>query len=72
MYVYRTSKGPFYIVQRGDRWHILYDGENLGNHHSARAAASELSGGHTDFPSNGVDPGTLSIPEDLAEWEFSK
>jgi hypothetical protein len=71
LYTFHTAKGPFVIVQRDNRWHVLYDGEDLGNYHSPRAAASDLSGGHTSSPGNGVDPGSLSIPEDLGEWEVS-
>ncbi len=70
-YTFHTAKGPFYIVERG-RWHVIYDGESLGSYHSPRAAASDLSGGHTSSPGNGVDPAALRIPEDLGEWEVSK
>jgi hypothetical protein len=68
-YIYQTQVGVFSIVQKGNRWHIIYREEDLGNYHTPRAAASDLSGGHTFSPSNGVDPGTLGIPEDLTEWE---
>jgi hypothetical protein len=69
MYTHKTTRGSFAIVQQGDRWQVMYDGESLGSYHSARAAAADLAGGHTFSPSNGVDPGSLSIPEDLGEWE---
>ena len=72
VYTFQTARGPFQIVQQGDRWHVMYEGESLGGYHSARAAASSVSGGHTSFPSNGIDPGALSIPEDLGDWEASK
>ena len=68
-YRYRTRRGPVYIVPRGERWHIVYDEEDLGSYHSPRSAADDASGGHTFSPSNGVDLGDLDIPEDIGEWE---
>lgn len=70
MYIYRTRAGEFQIVKRGDRWHVIYQGESLGSYDSPRLAASDVSGGHTFSTSNGVDPGVLGIPEDITEWEL--
>jgi hypothetical protein len=71
-YYYETSMGTFYIVPREDRWHVVYEDESLGSYHSPRAAADDLSGGHTFSPSNGVKPGELGIPEDINEWSVSR
>lgn len=67
-YAFKTTKGTFYIVERGARWHVLFDDENLGSYHTAQAAAEDLSGGHTFSPGPGIDPATLGIPEDIGEW----
>ena len=70
MYTYQTKAGVFSIIQRDKKWHIIYQNENLGSYISPRMAASDLSGGHTFSPSNGIDPGKLGIPEDINEWEL--
>jgi hypothetical protein len=72
MYIYRTKAGVFSIVQKKGRWHIIYQDEDLGNYINPQQAADDLSGGHTFSPSNGIDPATLGIPEDIGEWEFIK
>ena len=56
-------------MPRNERWHIVYDEEDLGSYHSPRSAADDASGGHTFSPSNGVDFGDLDISEDIGEWE---
>lgn len=50
------------------RYKIMYGDENLGSYHSPEAAADDLVGGHTFFPSDGTDPSELAIPEDLGDW----
>ena len=72
MYSFQTTKGTFYIVERDDRWHVLFEDESLGSYHSARAAASDISGGHTFSAGRGIDPASLGIPEDLNEWHVVK
>lgn len=49
----------------------MYNGESLGSYDSPRQAADSVAAGLTFFPSNGVDPGTLSIPDDLRDWATS-
>jgi hypothetical protein len=66
---FRTARGIVSIRPVEDRWCIFFEDENLGSYHSPRAAADDASGGHTFTPSNGVDLGTLGIPEDINEWE---
>lgn len=71
-YSYATKRGTFHIVSRVDRWHVMYDDEDLGSYHSPEAAADDLSGGHTFAPSNGVDPATLDIPASILEWTVER
>mgnify|MGYP000147741298 CR=1 FL=1 len=72
MYIYQTKVGTFTILLKNGRWHIIYKDEDLGSYANPKQAADDLSGGHTFSPSNGVDTGTLGIPEDIEEWEFIK
>lgn len=67
-YAFKTAKGTFYIVERDGRWHVMFEGESLGSYHSARAAADDLSGGHTFSAGPGIDTALLGIPEDISEW----
>lgn len=69
LYVFHTRIGPFYIGERGGRFHPIYDDESLGSYSQAWQAAEDLAGGHTFSISSGVDTATLGIPEDLVEWE---
>ena len=70
-YSFATPRGTFYIVPRGNRWHIVYEGEDLGSYISPGAAADDLAGGHTFSPSNGVDPSALGIPADVVDWSIA-
>ena len=69
MFIYRTRAGVFSIVNRAERWHVMFDNDSLGGYASPQQAAEDLAGGHTTWPSNGIDPSTLGIPADLGEWE---
>jgi hypothetical protein len=70
LFVYRTSKGPFYIVRMPDgTFHPLYEDESLGSYSNPEKALGDLVGGHTFMPNNGVDTSTLGIPDDFSEWE---
>lgn len=69
-WVFRTVRGPVYILPQQGRWAIVYDDENLGSYHSPQAAADDAAGGHTSTPSNGTDLADLAIPDDLGEWEL--
>lgn len=70
MYFFKTKAGVFSIVNKNDRWHIIYQDEDLGSYKTPQMAADDLSGGHTFSPSNGIDPGVLGIPEDISEWKL--
>jgi hypothetical protein len=70
-YRYRTVAGVFEIVPRRHRWHILFEGQDLGGYATARQAADSVAAGLSFFPSNGVDPGTLSISHELRDWAAS-
>jgi hypothetical protein len=67
-YVFETSVGPFFIVPRDGRWHIMFDDESLGSYVNAIQAADDLAGGHTFSPGRGIDTAALGIPENIGEW----
>jgi hypothetical protein len=72
-YMHKTRVGPFTIELRRDgRWHVIWDGEDLGSYATPQTALDDLVGGHTYWPSCG-DPSTLGMSDELAEWEpFSR
>ena len=67
---YTTRRGTFRIVPRQGRFHPLYEDEDLGSYHSVAAALDDLVGGHTFFPSNGLDPSECGLPDEIGEWTF--
>jgi hypothetical protein len=69
IYEYKTKHGIVSLVpQANGRYQVMFQEEGLGSYHTARAAASDVSGGHTFTPSSGIDLGSLNIPEDINEW----
>jgi hypothetical protein len=69
-YIWRTRIGPFYIAEHEGRFHAMFgDSESLGSYANAQQAAEDLANGHTFFPSNGIDPSTLGIDDQVSEWE---
>ena len=68
LYSCSTRIGTFYIAEHNGRFHPVFQDESLGSYFNAQQAAEDLAGGHTFFPSCGVDPSTLGIPEDVSEW----
>ncbi|MEM1191531.1 MAG: hypothetical protein AAGI72_23570 [Pseudomonadota bacterium] len=66
---YKTRKGTFYIWQLRDGWHPYFDDEDLGCYATAQTALDDLAGGHTFFPSSGVDPSTCGLPDEIGEWD---
>lgn len=69
LYVCQTRAGPFFLGQSHDgRFHPMYNGESLGSYAHLDHAVDDLSGGHTFWPSSGIDPGRLGIPDDVDEW----
>lgn len=69
-YRFESTKGTFFIVPRDGRWHPVFEDEWLGSYHSPEFALDDLVGGHTFWPSSGVDPSTCGLPSDLAEWDL--
>jgi hypothetical protein len=67
---HRTSLGTFRIVPSAGGFHPFYEEEDLGAYATAQAALDDLVGGHTFFPSNGLDPSTCDLPEEISEWDF--
>lgn len=66
-----TRAGAFTIRQWPDgRWHPMFEKESLGSYRSAQAALDDLVGGHTHWPSSGVDPSTLGLPDDITDWTW--
>lgn len=68
-YIRKTRYGTFAIVGQHGGWHAMYGDENLGTYESPEAALDDLVGGHTFFPSNGLDPSEAGLPDELSEWE---
>ena len=67
---FETRRGTFRIVPKDGGFHPFFEDEDLGHYHSAEAALDDLVGGHTSWPSNGIDPSTCDLPEELAEWRL--
>lgn len=67
-YLYQTREGAFVIRLHKGRWHVLFEGENLGSYFTPQQAAEELADGSTEWPGI-LDPTTLEIPDDIGEWE---
>ena len=68
LYCWKTRIGTFYIAKINDHFHPVFDNEALGAYATPQMAAEDLAGGHTFFPSCGVDPSTLGIPDQILEW----
>lgn len=70
-YTFQTPIGAFHIRHnhRTGRFHAFFEDEDLGGYATPAEAAEDLAGGHTFFPSSGIDPSTLGIPADLSDWE---
>lgn len=69
MWRYKTKEGTFYIVEKNGWFQVVFDNDSLGSYKTPQQAVDDLAGGHTFWPSSGVDPSELCIPEDLGEWE---
>jgi hypothetical protein len=68
-YVHKTRVGAFSIeLKETGRWHVMWNGDDLGSYHGPQAALGDLVGGHTRWPACG-DPSELGLPSDLSEWE---
>ncbi len=67
-WTFDTPWGRFAIVQMGTRFHAVFEGDSLGAYASPGLALDDLVGGYTVWPSNGLDPATAGLPDDLSEW----
>lgn len=72
MYFFRTRIGVFSIVHNAGRWHVLCGDESLGAYKSPQVAAEEVASGVTFWPSCGVNPASLGIPDDLSDWSSDR
>lgn len=68
IYKFESKVGPIYIKLQDGHWHVIHDDENLGSYATAQLALDDLVGGHTYWPSSGVDPSTLGISDDFEDW----
>lgn len=71
-YSFTTRAGTFHIIlQRDTRWYTYCEDEYLGDYETAAKAVDDLTGGHTFWPSSGVDPATVGLPSELEDWHRS-
>lgn len=66
---YETPFGEFRIVPRDYRYHVEWEGEDLGNCAEPLQALEDLVGGHCSMPSSGLDTAVCGLPDELSEWE---
>lgn len=68
-----TRIGPFFIVPKPRGWYVMHDNDLLdGPFRTPQHAVDDLAGGHTPWPSSGVDPSTLGIPDDIGDWQRAR
>lgn len=65
--VHETPKGTWAIRRIGDRFHVFFEDENLGDYPSPSSALDDLVLGHTDWPAS-EDPSEAGLPEELSDW----
>lgn len=65
-----TRAGLARIVWLNGYWCAVLGDENLGGYTTPGQALDDLAGGHTYWPSSGIDPSTLGLPDELRDWEF--
>lgn len=70
MFYFQTRKGVAVIAfsPANQRYHAVFDDEDLGNYGHPQQAVDDLCGGHTYSHSSGIDTAMLGIPEDLGDW----
>jgi hypothetical protein len=66
---FKTPMGAFYIVPKDGHWHPVYEDEYLGAYDTPQRALDDLAGGHTFWPSSGLDPSTCGLPDEIDDWE---
>lgn len=57
-------------MPRAGSFHPFFEDEDLGAYHSVEGALDELVGGHTFLPSNGLDPSTCDLPDEISKWTW--
>lgn len=68
-YRHNTRCGTFWIALLSDgRWHAAWEDEDLGAYASPQHALDDLAGGTTYWPSSGVNPASLGLPDEISEW----
>lgn len=67
---FETPRGTFRIVPQDGSFHPFFEDEDLGAYHTVDAALDDLVGGHTFFPSSGIDPSKCGLPDEISEWTF--
>lgn len=67
---FKTTHGIAAIAfnQKTQRYHALFNDEDLGSYASREHAVDDIKGGYTFRPSSGVDTSSLGIPGDWREW----
>jgi hypothetical protein len=69
LYRFQTRVGWFFIAERNGRFCAVFGNEPLDCYATLQQALDDLAGGHTHWPSMGVDPASLDISDDLSDWE---
>jgi len=67
---FKTRHGIWSIQQIRGRFHAFFEDEDLGSYHAPHSALDDLVGGHTFWPSSGIDPEECSISDDIGKWEL--
>ena len=68
MWFYETKIGIFTIRERSGKYHVYFDGEDLGSYDTPWQASEDLAGGRMPTLSCGVDTATLGIPPHTDQW----
>lgn len=63
-----SSTGPFFIHLEADgRWHVVWEGDDLGSFDSPEVAAEEVADGCTFWPKSG-NPALMNLSPELKAW----
>ena len=68
LYVFHTTKGPFYIAEWKKRFYPIFGDKPLGSFSTPEEAAEDLAYGRVpSLP--GIDFASLQIPSNLKKWQ---
>ena len=67
MWFYETKIGIFTIRERSGKYHVYFDGEDLGSYDTPWQASEDLAGGRMPTLSCGVDTATANLIAGLPE-----